>query len=197
MADVPTDGDAGYLFGVMGLLPRRLLIGVTLLVAVLAWPHVAFAHVGAPYPVLLDHPVGPYVVSVLTDPDVGIGTFILQGTAGEEGVIPDDTTVTFWVWPEDGHTGEAGTEAGVEERRGEQRFVARVPFDAEGPWGVRLVLEGTAGEGEVTFSVQVTPPYPGFVTTLACLVPFMALGGLWMWGALRSRSPKNGEQGDV
>ena len=33
----------------------------------------------------------------------------------------------------------------------------------------------------------MTPPHPGAVTTLACLLPFVALGALWVVGALRSR----------
>ena len=38
------------------------------------------AHVGAPYPVLLEEPVGPYIVSALADPDVGTGTFYILVT---------------------------------------------------------------------------------------------------------------------
>jgi hypothetical protein len=33
----------------------------------------------------------------------------------------------------------------------------------------------------------VPPPYPGAVTTLACLLPFVALGALWVVGALCAR----------
>jgi hypothetical protein len=33
----------------------------------------------------------------------------------------------------------------------------------------------------------VTPPYHGAVTMLAYLLPFVALGALWVVGALRSR----------
>jgi hypothetical protein len=72
-----------------------------------------------------------------------------------------------------------------------ERFIAKVPFDARGMWDVRLVVEGAAGRGEITFPVEVTPPYPGAVTTIVCLIPFIILGGLWAAGALRSRgSPR-------
>jgi hypothetical protein len=53
---------------------------------------------------------------------------------------------------------------------------------------VRLVVEGPAGQGEARFPVQVTPSGTGWLATLACLVPFVILGGLWLRGALRQRS---------
>jgi hypothetical protein len=68
------------------------------------------------------------------------------------------------------------------------RYVAKVPFDAEGSWQVRLVIEGPAGPGETSFPVKVTPSGVGFLATLACLVPFVVLGGLWLRGTLRQRS---------
>lgn len=166
---------------------ERIWLILLLVAGLLLWPRVTSAHVGAPYPVLVDHPVGPYVVSVLTDPDVGIGTFILQGTLGPEQPLPADIRVIFSAWPEDGHSDEVAGRAELELMSTGERLVARVPFDSEGPWFVRLTMEGEAGEGEVVFSVQVTPPYPSFFTTLACLLPFVALGGLWLFGALRRR----------
>ncbi|MEJ2736539.1 MAG: hypothetical protein P8189_23735 [Anaerolineae bacterium] len=153
----------------------------------LAWPSTALAHVGAPYPVLLEEPVGPYLASALADPDVGKGTFyILVTLAGGEAPAPD-TAITVWVEPEDGHLAEAGYPAERQETRYGERFVAEVPFDAEGAWQVRLVLEGPAGRGETAFPVRVTPSGVGWLATLGCLVPFVILGGLWLRGALRSR----------
>ena len=46
----------------------------------LALPATAQAHVGAPYPILLEEAVGPYLVSALADPDVGKGTFYVLVT---------------------------------------------------------------------------------------------------------------------
>jgi hypothetical protein len=163
------------------------LIGL-LLLAQLLTPAVGLAHVGAPYPVLMEEPAGPYLVSALADPDVGQGTFYVL-VAGEQGQSPPpDTMVTVWVEPEDGHLAETAHQATREETRYGERFVAKVPFDAEGQWGVRLELEGPAGQGEVAFPVQVTPAGTGWLATLACLVPFLILGGLWLRGTLRQRS---------
>ncbi len=146
------------------------------------------AHVGAPYPVLLEEPVGPYLASALADPDVGKGTFYILATLSQGEPLPADTRLTVWVEPEDRHTAEAGYVAERQQTRYGERFVAEVPFDAEGPWQVRLVIDGPAGSGETSFPVRVTPSGIGWLGTLACLVPFVILGALWLRGSLRQRS---------
>jgi hypothetical protein len=67
------------------------------------------------------------------------------------------------------------------------RYVAKIPFDARGMWSVHLLVEGSEGVGAASLEVEVTPPYPGIVTTLACLIPFAVIGGLWAAGVVRSR----------
>jgi hypothetical protein len=161
-----------------------------LLASFLVWlilPAVARAHVGAPYPVLLEEPVGPYTLSALADPDVGGGTFyILVERDGAS--APAGTTVTVWAEPADGRLDPAAYAAAREETRYGERFVAEVPFEAEGPWQMRLVVEGPAGTGEAAFPVEVTPPGTGWIATVACLVPFVLLAALWLRGILRRRS---------
>ncbi|MFC2037563.1 hypothetical protein ACFLYD_06320 [Chloroflexota bacterium] len=163
------------------------LFGIMLL-AFLAQPQAAMAHVGAPYPVLLEETVGPYIASALADPDVGGGTFYVLITLAEDKAPPTDTIVTIWVEPEDGHVAEAGYQAVRQQSRYGERFVVKVPFDAEGPWQARLVIEGPPGYGETSFPVRVTPSGVGWLATLACLLPFIAMGGLWLRGSLRQRS---------
>jgi hypothetical protein len=169
---------------------RRPIVGLTglLLLAGLLTPPVALAHVGAPYPVLMEEPAGPYLVSALADPDVGQGTFYVLVALEPGQSPPPDTVVMVWVEPEDGHLTETVHQAAREETRYGERFVAKVPFDAEGQWGIRLEIEGPAGQGEVAFRVQVTPAGTGWLATLACLVPFLILGGLWLRGTLRERA---------
>ncbi len=166
---------------------RWVLIGGLLLVW-LARPPLVFAHVGAPYPVLLEEAVGPYVASALADPDVGKGTFYILVTLPEGQPATSDIDVTVWIAPEDGHMAEAGYAAKREETRYGERFVAEVPFDAEGPWQIRLAIDGQAGSGDVSFPVRVTPSGMGWLATLACLVPFGLLGLLWLRGTMRQRA---------
>jgi hypothetical protein len=166
----------------------KLGLGLVLcwLVQGLLAPGVARAHVGAPYPVLMEEPVGPYLVSALADPDVGGGTFYVLVSL-DDTAPPQGTTVTAWVEPEDGHLPAEAYPAERQETRYGERFVVKVPFDAEGPWQVRLAVEGPAGAGEVAFPVRVTPSGTGWLATVACLVPFLVLGGLWLRGVLRQR----------
>jgi len=167
-------------------------------------PSPVWAHVGPPYAVLTEHPVGPYTVSLMADPDVGVGTFLVEVTLkGGEPAAPE-TRVGIWVRPQK-ETGAEwnGRQAQWEVTREGERFVGKVPFGSKGVWDVRLELDGPAGQGEVRFDVEVTPPYPGLLTTLVCLSPFMILGALWVIGTLRARrapeettlpSPKENEK---
>ena len=122
---------------------------------------------------------------MLADPDVGVGTFVVQVALAEGGAVATDTEVALWVQPEDGHAPEAGYRARRQATPDGEAFIANVPFDAEGMWQVRLVLEGPAGRGEAAFRVQATSPGQQWVSTLVCLLPFIALGGLWLVVALR------------
>lgn len=164
---------------------HSLTLLLWLLLAWLALPPATLAHSGGPYPVLLEEVIGPYTVSALADPDVGIGTFIIQATLVEGAPIPADTEITIRVQPEDGHTAEASYRAERQTTRDGSQFVAKVPFDAEGMWQVWLVLDGPAGRGEARFQVQVTPPGRRWISTLLCLLPFILLGALWLVSALR------------
>jgi hypothetical protein len=173
------------------MMRRGCLVCWLVCLLVLVWPAAAMAHVGAPYPVLLEEPVGPYTASALADPDVGKGTFYVLVTLAEGEPVPADTVVTVWVQPEDGHAVEAAYAAEREQTRYGERFVSEVPFDSEGPWQVRLVIDGSAGSGETSFPVRVTPSGIGWFATLACLLPFVGLGALWLRGTLRQRSGRS------
>jgi hypothetical protein len=156
-----------------------------LLLGLLAWPGVARAHAGAPYPVLLEEPAGPYLVSALADPDVGGGTFYIQVALADGTAAPAGTQVAVRARPEDGHLSVAAYEAARDDTRYGERFVAEVPFDAEGPWQVELVVGGPAGEGGAALSVEVTPPGTNWLTTVACLLPFLAAALIWLRAARR------------
>jgi hypothetical protein len=167
---------------------RWSLISVLLAVAGLACPPAASAHVGAPYPVLLEEAVGPYTASALADPDVGTGTFYVLVTGSQGSPPPAGTQVVVWVEPEDGHAPARSHQAERQDTRYGERYVAKVPFDAEGFWQVRLLIDGPLGPGEASFPVKVTPSGIGWLATLACLLPFLLLGALWFRGSLRQRS---------
>ncbi len=151
----------------------------------LASPTEASAHFGEPYPVLIDQPVGPYLVTTYVDPDVGTGTFYVD-VMPASGTVPADTTVIINATPEDNHT--APVLVVVKGKRADPglEYEGDVEFDAEGYWAIRMQVAGPAGAGDITFRVLVTPPYPQWLSTLQCLVPFVVVAGLWFLSTKRN-----------
>ncbi|MET0646060.1 MAG: hypothetical protein ABW208_05515 [Pyrinomonadaceae bacterium] len=140
----------------------------------------AAAHEGPPYPILVDKSLGPSVASVWGDPDVGTGTFfiILEPAPGD--TLPEDIKVEIAVQPVGGRLAEAVHAAEREGVRGRVQYKAEVPFDAEGPWHVRVRLQSSRGGGEISADVEVTPPGLGRWDLLIYLFPFLLIGALWL-----------------
>jgi hypothetical protein len=135
----------------------------------------------------MDQPMGTYLVSALADPDVGTGRFYVLVTLASGEEAPAGTQVMVWVKPQDGHLAEISVRAEREATRYGDRFVAKAPFDSKGAWDVRLMLEGPAGAAQTEFPVNVTPSGLGWLGTVACLIPFAALGALWLRATLRHK----------
>lgn len=172
----------------------RLKLGILLTAVVLMLvSHArAFAHEGPPYPILVDKSLGPASVSVWADPDVGTGTFfvILEPTPG--GTLPEEIRIELAVRPADGHAAETVHAAEREGVRGRVQYKAEVPFDAEGSWRVRVMLQSPRGGGEIATDVEVTPPGLGRWDLLLYLLPFVAVGVLWLRAVVgRRRRRKN------
>lgn len=143
----------------------------------------AWAHVGAPYVVLLDRPVGPYRLTVWSDPDVGEGSFYLLASEGGQPVPVKSASIT--VRPADGHLPESSPVATRpvtwKSKPGRE---ARVPFDRVGRWEVRVRVEEQA---PVTFPVEVTPAGPGWLGWALGLIPCLVSGLVWWLGFRRMR----------
>jgi hypothetical protein len=140
----------------------------------------AGAHEGPPYPILVDKSLGPSVASVWADPDVGIGTFFIILEPAQGDTLPDDLKVELAVRPVGGRLAEAVHAAEREGVRGRVQYKAEVPFDAEGPWHVRVLLRSPRGGGEIVTDVEVTPPGLGRWDLLIYLFPFLLVGALWL-----------------
>jgi hypothetical protein len=166
---------------------KEILLGISLLLACFAK---ASAHDGPPYPIIVDKTVGPCLVSVWADPDVGIGTFFVILEPPQGGALPEDIKVVVGVQPVSGRLAEAHYSAEREAVRGRVQYKAEVPFDAQEFWRVSLTLESSQGGGEVTTDVEVTPPGLGRWDLLLYLFPFLAVGWLWLRAVLRGRSRK-------
>jgi len=145
---------------------------LVLTAACLAAP--AAAHDGPPYPVVVDEELGGHLVSVWADPDVGQGTFYLYVDS------PDEARVEIEVEPADDHAPEAIYETVVAEDAAPYQFVGLVDFDRRGEWEVRLILDGLSGSAVRELVVDVTPPGAGRIDLLWFLLPFVAVGFLWI-----------------
>lgn len=171
---------------------RTILLTAGLLLAVSA---PVFAHEGPPYPLIVDKTVGPCVLSVWSDPDVGTGTFFFIPEPTPGGTLPDDIRIEIGVRPASGRLPEAVYAAGREDVGGRVQFKALVPFDAEELWRVRIRLQSAQGGGEATTDVEVTPPGYGRWDLLIYLLPFAAVGFLWLRAIMKGRGRKRLSRG--
>jgi hypothetical protein len=162
-----------------------------LLFALLALAPPSSAHQGPPYPIIVDQRAGPYLLSVWSDPDVGIGTFFVTFESSANGPISDDLTVDIAVQPVTGRLPEARHPTAREELRDSVQFLGEVPFDAQEWWHVRVIVASAAGGGEVSTDVEVTPPGLGPWDILLYFFPFGAVGFLWIRAVLARRSQAN------
>lgn len=147
------------------------------------------AHEGPPFPIVVDQRVDPYLVSVWTDPDIGIGTFfvVLEPAAGD--ALPADTAVEVCVTPVSGRLEEACYTAEPQPVRYGARFYAEVGFDQGEMWTVRAAVRSAEGGGVVTTEVEATPDGSiGPIGLVVYLLPFLAVGFLWLKAALRRRA---------
>jgi hypothetical protein len=158
----------------------------------------AAAHAGPPFPILVDRRVGPYVASVWTDPDIGTGIFFVVLEAPEGRRLPARTAVRIGVAPVSGRRAEVLREAVSQPVHDGARFYAEVPFDRGGRWHVRVLLDGSEGGGTLAAEVEATPDGtigPGGLVLY--LLPFLAVGGLWLKATLRRRQAARGEPSRV
>ena len=161
-----------------------LLLAAGLLLAVSSG---VAAHEGPPYPIIVDKTLGPCVLSVWSDPDVGTGTFFFILEPAPGGRLPDDVHIDIGVRPVSGRLPEAVYAAEREDQGGRVQFKALVPFDAEERWRVRVSLRSPQGGGEATTDVEVTPPGYGRWDLLIYLLPFAAVGALWLRAFIKGR----------
>jgi len=147
----------------------------------------AAAHNGPPFPIITDRRVGPCVISLWTHPDVGTGTFWIMVDAPPGGAIPKDLKFEIGVQPVSRRLPEKLYAARLDKMRGQVQYYVEVPFDAQELWRVHLLLDSSAGHGESTATVEVTPPGFGRWDLLWYTSPFAAVAFLWFRALARKR----------
>ncbi len=157
----------------------------------------ASAHDGPPYPIIVDRPTGQVLLSVWTDPDVGIGTFHVYLEPMDGRPLPPACAVQVSVQPVTGRLAERTHDTKLF-RSDEARYhyVGEVPFDAPEDWRTRIIVRCGTEEAEVDKVVAVTPPGQGpLLDFVLYLLPFVAIGFLIVRALVaRRQQAGSGEQ---
>jgi hypothetical protein len=169
---------------------KRVLLA-TILALLIALPVPVSAHLGPAYQVLSEAAVGPYTVTVWADPDVGTGTLLIE-TAIRDLPPPPGTEVIVTAWPADDPQATTETTAERQDEGSLAAYTARVAFDREGEWNVRVQFAGPAPPGQVEFPLQVTPAYPEWFAYAGCFIPLIAICAMWIVGVRRQRQAGEG-----
>jgi hypothetical protein len=156
------------------------------LLAMLCAPNAA-AHNGPPFPIITDQRVGPYIISLWTHPDLGVGTFFVMVDAMPGGTVPKDLKVEIGVQPASGRLAEVVYSAWLQDLRGQVEYKTEVQFDQQENWKVRLILASSAGGGEAISQVVPTPTGFGRWDLLLYLLPFLGVGFLWFTAIVKRR----------
>jgi hypothetical protein len=165
--------------------------------AVIAGGAIVRSHDGPPFPIVSNRIVGAYDISIWTDPDTtddskpGGQFWVLVAAADRGAALPAGTRVRVAIRPLD-------REGPVQESTAEpvngavtRQFVALV-MDHEGPFGVRATVDGPLGRAEVEGRVDATYDLrPARWLIAVYLLPFLALGALWMKVLNRRRQSRN------
>ncbi|WP_446744039.1 hypothetical protein [Silvibacterium acidisoli] len=146
----------------------------------IAFQHAAFAHTGPPFPILKDQPVGPAIVTVWANPDVGGGPFFVMLDPRDGKPVPADMKVRIGIQPVSGRLPEKVYDAPREVLAGQVQYKVVLPFDREERWHIHVLLSSaTGGSGEAATDVDVTPTGYGRWDLMLYSLPFLAIGALW------------------
>jgi hypothetical protein len=168
------------------------------LVAVLALTPRLGAHSGPPFPILSSQIAGAYDVAIWTDPDAtddakAAGQFWVVLKPRGAAAIPAGTRVTIGIRALDRPASELTAQAAPVDGLVTRQFAA-LRMDHEGPFAVRVAVDGPLGPAQVTSRVDATydlrPPPVLFGIYLA---PFVVLGLLWMKVLRRRRALRRGD----
>jgi hypothetical protein len=153
-----------------------------LFIAVLSLTAPAWAHIGPPFPIMEKRQVGPYMVDVWSNPDVGTGSFFITIDPPLGKSVPADIKVEIAIQPVTKRLPEARYGAWREKLRDRVEYKTEVPFDKEEQWHIRLIIASPLGGGETSTDVPVTPTLLGRWGLLLFAAPFIAVGFLWVKG---------------
>ena len=156
----------------------------------------ARAHDGPPYPIVSNRIVGPYRLSIWTDPDTTDdgtpgGQFWVRLNPERSGAtLPAGTRARVGVRPVSGAGSERHADAAPVRGDVTNQFAA-VLMDHEGRFAVHVTVQGPLGDAAVDAEVDATYDLrpPAYLLALY-LAPFIAVGVLWGRLMLRRRTDR-------
>lgn len=157
----------------------------------------ARAHEGPPFPIIVDRPVGPYLVSLWTDPDIGIGTFfvVLEPNPDVQNLSMEINAINIGVQPASGRLEEEVYPTEPHRTRNGARYWTEVVFDKGEIWEIRLDIQGEGWSDELNARVEATPD--GSVGPIAIAIyafPFVLVGILWVKAIMVRRQGTEDEE---
>jgi hypothetical protein len=146
----------------------------------------AAAHEGPPFPIVSTQNVGPYQVSIWTDPDstndgTAAGRFWVTFQAvGGRMAVPADTTVGVTITPTDPPGKVRTGQTVLIDNDPRRRFVA-LEMDHEGHFRVQVVIDGPLGHADIDSGVDATYDLrPPPLLIIVFVMPFALAGFLWV-----------------
>jgi hypothetical protein len=170
----------------------RVVPRVTLGLLALLAAQPAAAHSGPPYPVISKQTGGAYQVSLWTDPDATDdgskgGQFWVVIEPGGASPIAPETRARVSIKPLDRDQPFADAQAEPVDGDVTRQYAALV-MDHEGPFAVRVAVDGPSGAVTLDTRVDATYDLRAPLPLLAVyLLPFLAVGFLWTLRLLRRR----------
>jgi len=170
---------------------------VMLSLAALLITRPAAAHSGPPYPVTSKQTAGAYRLSLWTDPDAtddrtAGGQFWVVIEPGGVSVVAPETRARVSIKPIDRDEPFADVQATPVDGDVTRQYAALV-MDHEGPFAVRVIVDGPSGSAVLETKVDATydlrPPLP---LVAVYLLPFLAAGFLWTARLVRRRRARVG-----
>ncbi|HEU4690776.1 MAG TPA: hypothetical protein VFS23_20545 [Vicinamibacterales bacterium] len=155
--------------------------------------HAARAHDGPPYPIVSNQLLGPYRISVWTDPDTtddgtpGGQFWVMIDAASAGASLAPDVRAQVTVRPLDRAGSPVSGKATPVNDDPARQFVA-LTMDHEGRFAVSVEVEGTTGRASADAEVLATyDSRPSRVVLAVYLVPFVLVGFLWTTLLIRRR----------
>lgn len=167
---------------------RKLVLSLFVVLAcgVISPVRSARAHEGPPFPILVDHEIPGYMVTIWADPDIGEAIFYVVLEPGKSPSAGAPTGVDVWIQPVSERLPKVVYHAERESGGGPLRYAARPFLDAQEMWTVGVDIRLAEGDThQLTAEVEATPPGPTPWDLLIYLFPFVLFGGLWGFAFVR------------